>query len=88
MVKKGGDLGNIFANIYNIATEKADTRSWSTLPDSIHILRLNLSTGTHTLNIKINGVSQAIEVSINQNKQTLITLNTIGTHVGHNIFNL
>ena len=88
LVKKGGDLGNIFANIYNIATEKADTRSWSTLPDSIHILRLNLSTGTHTLNIKINGVSQAIEVSINQNKQTLITLNTIGTHVGHNIFNL
>ena len=88
LVKKGGDLGNIFANIYNIATEKADTRSWSTLPDSIHILRLNLSTGTHTLNIKINGVSQPIEVSINQNKQTLITLNTIGTHVGHNIFNL
>ncbi|MDX2369832.1 MAG: hypothetical protein QNK36_15760 [Colwellia sp.] len=88
LTKKGGDLGNIFANIYNIATEKADTRSWSTLPDSIHILRLNLPVGTHTLNMHINGVNQQIEVSINQNKQTLVTLNTIGTYIGHNIFNL
>jgi len=86
--EKGGELGNIFANIYNIATEKADTRSWSTLPDSIHILRLNLSVGTHTLNMKINGVNQQINVSINQNKQTLVTLNTIGTYINHNIFNL
>ncbi|WP_210725618.1 COG3014 family protein [Candidatus Colwellia aromaticivorans] len=88
LVKKGGDVGNIFANLYNIVTEKADTRSWSTLPDSIHILRLNLSAGIHTLNIHINGVNQQIEVAINQNKQTLVTLNTIGTYVGQNIFNL
>lgn len=88
LVRKGGDVGNIFANIYNIATEKADTRSWSTLPDSIHILRLNLSAGTHTLNTYINGVNQQIEVSINQNKQTLVTLNTIGTYIGQDIFNL
>ncbi len=88
LTKQGGDIGNIFANFYNMATEKADTRSWSTLPDSIHILRLNLSAGTHTLNIRINGVNQQIEVSINQNKQTLVTLNTIGTYVGQNIFNL
>ena len=86
--KKGGELGNLFANLYNIATEKADTRSWSTLPDSIHILRFNLSVGTHTLNMHINGISQQIDVSINQNKQTLVTLNTIGTYIDHNIFNL
>jgi len=88
LVNKGGDIGNIFANLYNITTEKADTRSWSTLPDSIHILRLNLSAGTHTLNIHVNGVSQQIKVSINQNKQTLVTLNSIGTYVGQSIFNL
>jgi hypothetical protein len=88
LVKKGGDMGNLFANLYNIATEKADTRSWSTLPDSIHILRLNLSEGYHTLNIDINGVNQQIEVAINKNKQTLVTLNTIGTYVGQNIYNL
>jgi len=88
LTKQGGDIGNIFANFYNMATEKADTRSWSTLPDSIDILRLNLSAGTHTLNIRINGVNQQIKVSVNQNKQTLVTLNTIGTYVGQNIFYL
>ena len=81
-------MGNLFANLYNIATEKADTRSWSTLPDSIDILRVNLSEGTHTLNVHINGVNQKIKVSINQNKQTLVVLNTIGNYIGHNIFNL
>jgi hypothetical protein len=88
LTEKGGDMGNLFANLYNIATEKADTRSWSTLPDSIDILRLNLSAGTHTLNMHINGVNQQIQVSINQNKQTLVVLNTIGNHIGHNVFNL
>jgi len=88
LTTKGGDIGNLFANLYNIATEKADTRSWSTLPDSIHILRLNLPSGTHTLSIDINGVNQQIDVSINQDKQTLVTLNTIGTYIGQNIFNL
>jgi len=88
LTKQGGDIGNLFANFYNMATEKADTRSWSTLPDSIHILRLNLPAGTHPLNIHINGVNQQIEVSINQNKQTLVTLNTIGNYIGQSIFNL
>lgn len=88
LTKKGGDMGNLFANLYNIATEKADTRSWSTLPDSIHILRANLSEGTHTLNVQINGVNQQIDVTINQNKQTLVILNTIGNYIGHNTFNL
>jgi hypothetical protein len=88
LVRKSGDVGNIFASLYNIATEKADTRSWSTLPDSIHILRLNLSAGTHALNLDINGINRKIEVTVNQNKQTLVKLNTIGTYVGHNIFNL
>jgi len=88
LTEKGGDMGNLFANLYNIATEKADTRSWSTLPDSIDILRLNLSAGTHTLNMHINGVNQQIQVSINHNKQTLVVLNTIGNHIGHNVFNL
>lgn len=88
LARKGGDIGNIFANIYNIVTEKADTRSWSTLPDSIQILTLNLSAGHHMLNIDINGVNKQIEVSINKNRQTLVTLNSIGAYVDYSVFNL
>jgi len=88
LARKGGDVGNIFANLYNIATEKADTRSWSTLPDSIHILRLNLSPGKHTLNIHINGTYQQVKVHINKNRSTLVTISAIDAYIGQNIFNL
>lgn len=88
IARKGGDIGNIFASIYNIATEKADTRSWSTLPDSIHVLRLNLLAGEHLLNLNVNGVNQQINVAIQQNRQTLINLSSIGTHINYNTLNL
>ncbi len=88
MQRKGGDIGNVFASIYNIATEKADTRSWSTLPDSIHILRINLSAGEHQLMLNINGVTQALNVFIKANKITLVKLTNIGSFTNYQITNL
>ena len=78
--RKNGELGNIFASIYNIASEKADTRSWSTLPDSIHVMRLNLPAGEHPLTLNINGSSQQVNVFVSPNKTTLIKLTAIGTY--------
>jgi len=86
--RKNGQLGNIFANIYNIATEKADTRSWSTLPDSIHILQLNLPAGEHQLMLNINGSNQQIKLSIKPNKVTLVKLAAIGTYNQYQTYNL
>jgi len=80
MERKGGDVGNIFASIYNIASEKADTRSWSTLPDSIQILRLNMPFGKHQLILNVNGTNQQVTVSVRPNKITLVKLTTIGTY--------
>ncbi|WP_353538421.1 hypothetical protein [Colwellia sp. KU-HH00111] len=88
MELKGGDIGNIFANIYNMATEKADTRSWSTLPDSIHILKVNLDAGQHELGLNINGIHQGVNVTINTNKTTLVRLTAIGSYVDHQSLNL
>lgn len=88
IARKGGDIGNIFASIYNMATEKADTRSWSTLPDSIHILKVNLDVGKHQLALNINGINQALNVTINANKTTLVRLTAIGTYVDHQSLNL
>lgn len=88
MARKGGDVGNIFASIYNIASEKADTRSWSTLPDNIHILRFSLPSGDHQLALNINGTSQLVTVSINVNRQTLVKISAINTHTNYNILNL
>lgn len=88
MARQGGDVGNIFASIYNIATEKADTRSWSTLPDSIHILRINLPSGNHQLPLSLNGIDKKINVTVNANRQTLVTLSAINSHTQHTTLNL
>jgi len=88
MSRKGGDVGNILAGLYNIASEKADTRSWSTLPDSIHVLRLDLAPGQHQLELNINGNSRIITVEIKQDRQTLVKLTSIGSYVNYQSINL
>lgn len=88
MERKGGDIGNIFASIYNLATENADTRSWSTLPDSIHILKINLDAGKHQLPFSINGYNQQLNLTINASRTTLVRLTAIGSYVDHQSHNL
>jgi len=88
MSRKGGDVGNILAGLYNIASEKADTRSWSTLPDSIHVLRLDLTPGQHQVELNINGSNRSITVEINEDRQTLVKLTSIGSYINYQSINL
>ncbi|PKG82610.1 hypothetical protein CXF85_14125 [Colwellia sp. 75C3] len=88
MSRKGGDVGNILAGLYNLASEKADTRSWSTLPDSIHVLRLDLAPGQHELELNINGSHRTITVEINEDRQTLVKLTSIGSYINYQSMNL
>lgn len=88
MSKKGGDLGNIFANLYNIASERADTRSWSTLPDSIHILRVNIEPGEHTIDVRVNGRVQTLTFTANATRQTLLQVTAINQHINYQSYNL
>jgi uncharacterized protein len=48
-----GWVAGVLANIFNVATESADTRSWFTLPNTIGLARLNLPAGTYDLEIEI-----------------------------------
>lgn len=88
MSKEGGDIGNILASLYNIASENADTRSWSTLPKCVHILRLNLPKGPQQLKVSINGKEQIINVEINANRITLINLTVIDNYSDYQVINL
>lgn len=88
MSKEGGDIGNVLASLYSIASEKADTRSWLTLPNRIHLLKVNLPVGQHTLNLEhINGQS-AINITINAERISLINLTTVGSYTGFHVANL
>lgn len=51
--EKSGEVAGWVVNIFNAATETADTRSWSTLPEKILATRLVLPAGTHTLTINL-----------------------------------
>ena len=82
------DIGNFLAALYNIASEKADTRSWSTLPDSIHILRIDFSPGKHEVEMNINGNIRTVTFEIFADRQTLIKLTAIGSYTNYQSINL
>lgn len=52
-----GKVGGFLANLVTAATEKADTRSWITLPRTIQIARILVPPGTHDVEIACYGGS-------------------------------
>lgn len=46
-------LVGLATNIFTYATEKADTRSWRTLPNRFHVARIPLPPGEHELELRI-----------------------------------
>lgn len=71
-------LTNSILNITNSLLEKADKRSWRTLPETINMAKIYLPEGKHTLNIKYLSstkstvYSEKITVDIKQNKKTFV----------------
>ncbi|MCB1182808.1 hypothetical protein KDM41_05195 [bacterium] len=53
--KAGGDWAKLAANIFGAVTESADTRSWLTLPEHLHLVRLSLPPGTYDLQVELLG---------------------------------
>ncbi len=86
--REAGDVGNILASIYNIASERADTRSWSTLPDEVDIVRMSVPTGKQLLQVQVHGQMQNIEVNVQPNRITLINFSAIGNYTGYQSINL
>jgi uncharacterized protein len=43
--------------LFNFATEKADTRNWQSLPHTIYYTRLPLKTGENSFTLQLNGPS-------------------------------
>ncbi len=46
-------LLGLVANLFNVVTETADTRSWLTLPDHVQLLRARLPAGVHDLTVEL-----------------------------------
>ncbi len=76
---------NILVNIYNSASERADTRSWQSLPALAQIAIQPLPVGQHTL--KFEGLSQNLKpLTVRPGKVSLVLSNDLGSDV--QVFNL
>lgn len=51
--KKKGEVAGWVVNAINVATESADTRSWTTLPQTIRMARLVLPPGRHDIEVRL-----------------------------------
>ncbi|NNF97414.1 MAG: hypothetical protein HKM94_10855, partial [Halobacteria archaeon] len=50
---KQNDVAGLLVNIAGVLTERADTRSWLSLPANIQMARLQLPAGTYSLSIEL-----------------------------------
>jgi len=88
MNQQGGEIGNILATLYNVASEQADTRSWLTLPDEVQILRLSLAPGKQTIELNLGGKTELIELNIQAKRISLLNITTIGNFQSHRLTQL
>src|SRR5690606_2623657 len=58
-VRKENDQLGALIGVMNALTEKADTRSWQTLPHSIYYSRVPLKAGSNTVRFKIQNGEQS-----------------------------
>ncbi len=58
---KENELAGLIANIAGVISERADTRSWSTLPNRIYAARLPLPAGEHLIGVELRDRSGRIE---------------------------
>lgn len=86
--KNGGDLGNIIATLYNLASERADTRSWLTLADNYQIAKTYLPQGKNTLNLVFNGVTHPITFSTQAKQSVLIKVVSIGSTFNTSVYTI
>jgi hypothetical protein len=87
----GGDIGGFLARVaaraISSATERADTRTWSTLPNEISVVRSALPPGQQSVEVSYIGLggvrqSKTIVVDILPGKVTIASVSLVGTSGG------
>ncbi|WP_394225937.1 COG3014 family protein [Pseudoalteromonas spongiae] len=86
--RNGGDVGNIIATLYNLASERADTRSWLTLANNYQIAKTHLTSGEHTLSINLNGITHPVSFSTDGNKSVLIKVVNLGSTLNTTVYTI
>jgi len=78
-----GTIVNALFNVANSLIEKADTRSWHSIPENINILRTEMSPGEHEITVNFYDKNsniiktKNIKVQVAENKKTFIAVSSI-----------
>ena len=75
--KQHGDTAQIASILFNVVTERADLRSWLTLPNNAQIFRRTLTAGKRNIRLSSGTASKHIPIQIIAGKKTI--LRVIGT---------
>jgi len=77
---KQNEVAGLLVNIVGVLTERADTRSWLSLPANIQMARLQLPPGTYTLSIElldeleqIQHMKKLIDVKVNPGERRYVS---------------
>lgn len=78
--KEGGDVGNILVGIFNTLSERADTRSWLTLPAQAASWQGMLPAGEVklTLGAGAGAAQRQLPLTIHQGRTTLVWVQRLG----------
>ncbi len=67
---KSSEIAGLLMAVTNMITERADTRSWTTLPQEIQLKRILLPVGEHNVQIKMHNATDQI-VDVMEEKVTI-----------------
>jgi hypothetical protein len=82
-----GPLLGLAVNVAAVLTERADTRSWFTLPGEIHLGRLSLPPGEYTVKIELHGRdervldSREIKIALQKGEKKYVSRHWIPTNL-------
>lgn len=73
-------LGSLFVRVAAIATERADTRSWLTLPANVQMARVAVQPGSYTVKVELLDDAERViatreyaDVVVNEQRKTYLT---------------
>lgn len=88
--KVANDKGGAFAGgammLWNMLSERADLRTWSTLPNEVQISRGSLAPGDYALTMTLPGLSHAIDVTVYSGRTTLVYVTNTGVKVFSKVY--
>ena len=76
--KEGGDVGNILVGIFNTLSERADTRSWLTLPAQASSWQGMVPTGDINLTLGAGAAQRQLPLTIHKGRTTLVWVQRLG----------